>query len=291
VGEALALLAAITWAVAVILFRKTPVDAQGINLFKNVLACGLLGATLAVFGLPLELARSNEDWWRILASGILGLAVADTLIFIALQKLGAVLMATVDIAYTPIVVIMSIILLNEPMTASLIAGGSLVVGGVLWSITGRTQGSSSLDPRELRIGVAAGLAGIILMAIGVVLIKPVLEKSGLVEITFLRLAVAAGAQLLWTLASKRGRAVLSVFRPSPAWKVLVPASILGTYVAMLLWLGGFKWADASIAAILNQTSTIWIVLLGRIVLKEQVSPRRAVGTGIAIVGAVVVLIT
>ncbi len=47
-----------------------------------------------------------------------------------------------------------------------------------------------------------------LMAIGVLLIKPVLEQSGLAEVTFLGLAVAVGAQLLWALVSKHGRGAL-----------------------------------------------------------------------------------
>ena len=37
-------------------------------------------------------------------------------------------------------------------------------------------------------------------------------------------------------------------RPSAVWRTLVPASVLGSYVSMLLWIGGFKWADASVAS-------------------------------------------
>jgi drug/metabolite transporter (DMT)-like permease len=66
---------------------------------------------------------------------------------------------------------------------------------------------------------------------------------------------------------------------------------LGSYVAMLLWLGGFKWASASIAAVLNQLSSIFTMILARVVLLEPVTPRRALGAAVAVGGAVLILVT
>jgi len=81
-----------------------------------------------------------------------------------------------------------------------------------------------------------------------------------------------------------------VFRPSATWKTLVPASILGAYVALLLWLGGFKWASASVAAVLNQMSSVFTIVLARMFLGEVVTRRRAIGGAAAVLGAIVVLI-
>ena len=41
-------------------------------------------------------------------------------------------------------------------------------------------------------------------------------------------------------------------RPSAQWRYLLAGALLGTFVAPLLWLGGHKWADASVGAVLDQ---------------------------------------
>ena len=86
------------------------------------------------------------------------------------------------------------------------------------------------------------------------------------------------------------REALGVLKPSRVWVTLLPASILGSYVAMLLWLGGFKWATASTASVLNQLSSVFTIILARVYLKEQVSGRRALGAAAAVAGAAMILL-
>ncbi len=81
------------------------------------------------------------------------------------------------------------------------------------------------------------------------------------------------------------------FRPSIAWKTLVPGAIVGTYLSLVFWLGGFKWADASVAAVLNQMATIYILVLARLVLGETIVPRQVLGAGFAVAGALVIMLT
>jgi drug/metabolite transporter (DMT)-like permease len=58
---------------------------------------------------------------------------------------------------------------------------------------------------------------------------------------------------------------------------------------MLLWLGGFKWALASTASVLNQLSSVFTIVLARVFLAEPLSRRRAVGGAVAVAGALGVL--
>jgi drug/metabolite transporter (DMT)-like permease len=53
---------------------------------------------------------------------------------------------------------------------------------------------------------------------------------------------------------------------------------------MLLWLAGFKWADASIAAVLNQTTVFFSMALATFVLKEHFGARKAAATVLAVSG-------
>ncbi len=287
-GETLALLAALNWAVSIILFRKSEhFTPQGINLFKNVMALVLLLLSMLVLGVSFDTERSSLDFWRLSLSGGLGIALADTLIFVALRRLGAALYGVVNCAYAPTLVALSVIFLGEPVGSAFLLGGSLVVGGVLLVATEKLdQQTEAARHPQLLGGILLCLVAIFAMAAGVILAKPALESSHLVEATAVRMAGGVAVQLVWIAAVPSQRAALQVFKPNPVWKTLVPGSFLGSYVAMLLWLGGFKWAAASVAAVLNQLASVFTIILARVILKEALTPRRMLGGLIAIAGAI-----
>ncbi len=288
-GELCSLAAASIWSLSVVLFKRSErFSPQGMNLFKNSVALVLLLVTLPLAGEGIAWDRSGADWLRLAISGVLGIALADTLVFMALRRLGASLLAVVDCVYAPSIVALSVLVLHEPLAVGFVGGAVLVVGGVLVATTDklRRTGVEAEAGRSIAGGVMLGIGGIVAMAVGVVLAKPVLERSGLVEVTTVRMVAGVTGQLAWMALVPSGRDALEVFKPDRAWRTLVPASILGSYVSMLLWLGGFKWAPASVASVLNQMSTVFTIVLARLVLGEAISPRRAFGAAAAVAGAV-----
>jgi drug/metabolite transporter (DMT)-like permease len=65
----------------------------------------------------------------LLASGLIGISVADTLFFVALRKLGAELTAIVDCVYAPFIIGLSFLILRERMTVSQTGGVGLAFAG------------------------------------------------------------------------------------------------------------------------------------------------------------------
>lgn len=318
-GESLALLAALTWSISVILFKRSEsIPPQGLNLFKNVAAIVLLLLSLPLLGQGIDWQRPAADWWRLVVSGAVGIAIADTVVFMALRKLGPGRLAVVDCAYAPTIVVLSVLFLGERFGPGFFLGAVLVVGGVLLATVDWKQSpaarmpllkalaaggaqpidpeqcpsarSPQLEPARRRRGVALALFGMICMAIGIVVAKPALVRGMLVEVTLIRLIAGVAGQLLWMIAVPSQRKALQVFRPSAVWRTLIPASILGSYVSMLLWLGGFKWAEASVATVLNQMATVFTIVLARIFLGEQLTKRRAIGSAAAVAGVLMVLL-
>jgi drug/metabolite transporter (DMT)-like permease len=55
------------------------------------------------------------------------------------------------------------------------------------------------------------------------------------------------------------------------------------------WLAGFKYSRAGVAALLNQTSTVLIVLLAALFLQEPLTKLKLVAVGMAFAGAAIVL--
>jgi drug/metabolite transporter (DMT)-like permease len=299
-GEICALSAALVWSFSVILFKSSEAASPtAMNLFKNVVATALLAVTVPLLGVGIDWQRPALDWAALIASGVLGIAVADTLLFVALRRLGAARLAVCECAYAPSIVALSVVFLNEPLSTAFLVGGVLVVGGVTLATTERR----AVDPTQpapeadgVTVGhdltaVAAGVAAMITMAVGVILTKPVLERGHLVEVTLVRTAAGVAGQLVFIGLRPRHREAFGVFRQRRVWRTLLPGSILGTYVAMLFWLGGFKWADASVAAVLNQLSSVFTIALAWLILGEQLTGRRTLGALAAVGGAVLVILT
>jgi drug/metabolite transporter (DMT)-like permease len=290
-GEALALAAALVWSLSVVLFRRAELPPQAMNLFKNSVALVLLALTMVILDLPIDSQRDASDWWRLIISGVLGIAIADTFTFMALERLGASSLAVIDCLYAPTIVLLSVLWLGESLSIHFAFGALLVVGGVALSASSKksSQAGQAKPTRRSR-GVLFATVGIVAMAIGVILAKPALERGHLVEVTLVRIAAGWLVQMAFVSLVPSERKALNVFKPQPAWRSLLPASLLGSYVAMLLWLGGFKWAPASRAAVLNQMSTVSTIVLAWLVLGEPLTLRRSAGALLAIVGAIAILL-
>jgi drug/metabolite transporter (DMT)-like permease len=71
---------------------------------------------------------------------------------------------------------------------------------------------------------------------------------------------------------------------------MIPASILGGYVAFFAWTGGMKFTQVSVASALNQMSTIFIFLLGIIFLKEKTTKGKIAALIMGVLGSLIVLI-
>jgi drug/metabolite transporter (DMT)-like permease len=145
------------------------------------------------------------------------------------------------------------------------------------------------NARDITIGVVLGALAMVAMAVGVVLIKRLLDTTPVLWASLVRLFVGGVGLLPW-LAVRRARAdIAAIMRPSRAWRYALPASVLGSYVAMVAWIGGMKYAQASVAAVLNQMSTIFILLFAALMLKEPLTPRRIIAVAMAFAGALLVL--
>ena len=284
-GEILAASSGLAWAVAVVLFRVSGrrIHPIGLNLAKTLLALALMAPTLLVLGERLSPAVPFSTTGLLLLSGVLGIAVSDTLFFYALNRLGAGLTAIVDCFYSPFVIGLSFVMLGERLTFVQLAGAALVVSAVLTlSKEGKLE---HIARRYLVLGIVYGVLAMFFVAFGIVMVKPVLGSVSVFWSTFVRLAGGGLALALLVPFLRNRRAVVApLFEPSN-WKALLPASFFGSYLSLVLWMGGMKYAKASVAAVLNQLNTIFIVIIAAVVLKEKLTGWKLLAVLLAFVGA------
>lgn len=290
-GPVLAIGAALFWSIAVILFKvageETPPLA--LNLAKNVVALVFFLPLIPLAGESLWPECTGREWAVIAVSGVIGITVADTLFFAALNRLGAGLQAVVDCFYAPSMILMSVVWLGEPLTAGILLGAGLVATAVLIGSASRPiEGRSR---RDLVTGFALGALGIVLLGVCIGILKPIFraDESRVVWIAAVRLAAATLALVPLVLLGPDRRAFLRIARPGPAWKVVVPAGFFGGTLAMACWIGGIEKFEVSANAILNQLSTIFIFLFAAVLLKEPLTRRRILAVALAFAGAVLTL--
>jgi drug/metabolite transporter (DMT)-like permease len=289
-GGFYALMTALAWAVAVILFRRSgeTVSPVALNFFKTALSMVLLAATLAVIGPTVPAGVTAQQTALLLVSGFIGIGVADTLFFASLNILGAGRSAIVDCLYSPFIVGFAVLLLHERLATQDIAGGLLIVSAVF--MTGNSAGGSAALLRTRLLGIAYGAAAMAAMGLAIVMVKPIIEAQPVLWVTTVRVAGGLAGLCLWlAFDAQRRQASLASLRPHAAWRFMVPGSILGTYVAMLLWVSGFKYTSASVASMLNQTSTILVVVLAAIFLRERLDRARITAALLAFAGSCLVL--
>jgi len=299
-GELFALLAAFTWAFAMVLFKYSGerVAPLALNLFKNSVAIVLLVVTLlvaphfrALFGgesLDYVLGSPTVDILILVASGVIGIALADTLFFYSLNVVGVGIVSIVDCLYSPFVILCSWLMLFEQITVAHFLGGGLILAAVIVS-SGHAPPPHTTRG-QLVGGVILGALAMGSMAFGIALATPVL-KAGFPLIWAATIRIAAGTVALapLALASPARKKLWSVFRPSVPWKTAVPGALVGTYLAYVFWIAGYKYADASINAILNQTTVIFAIILATVIVKERMTKRKALAVALAVVGVLVVL--
>ena len=289
-GEILAAFSALTWSTSVIYFRKSgfSIPPLSLNLLMNVSGLLLISVTLAFLGDPFfpQIPMKHYAW--MIGGGILGRTLADTLFFASLNKLGASRSAIVSCMYSPIIIFFSYLILGERLSEKAIIGGALILFGIL--LAARQGKVKEISTRDYAIGTFFGLSALSSMGIGIVAVKPYIETYPLLWGTWIRVLGGTVTLVAFTALLPNRKQLWGILKPQSAWKVALPGCILGGFITMICWVGGFKHADASVSALLNQSSTIWTVLLAALFLKERLTPPKLIAMTLALIGSVLVLL-
>ena len=290
-GDICAVASALFWSVAVILMRVSGLKVPPLPLtfFKIWVAVLLLMGTLLWEGSPWVLGLTSQDYLRLVVSAVLGITLADTMIASALNRLGASLQALADCVYSPVIALVGLVMFGEHLSAWEMVGGALVVSGVF---VGATRTVEIKKPNDLWIGILLAAGAHIIMAVGILMVRDLFREHSLVWVSTFRFIVAGVMMLFWGALGgrKKLRHLFLGFRARETWKFMIPMSILGPFLATLFWVAGFKHLNAGRAAIFNQLSTVFIVILAYLILKEKFTARKIAGVLLAIVGSLVVAI-
>jgi drug/metabolite transporter (DMT)-like permease len=176
--------------------------------------------------------------------------------------------------------------LGETLTFWQLIGATIIVSAVLSLMVERH--ATVTDRRRILIGIGWGALAMVTMAVGIVMIKPLLNRSPLIWATEVRLLGGLAVLALVLAFHPSRRAIVASVQAPRSWVYTLSGSFFGAYLAMVLWLAGMKFTQAATAAALNQTSNIFVFVFAALLLKERITPVRVVAIILAVAGALLV---
>ena len=283
-GEVAALMAALAWATASVIWVRAGrrIPPLELNLAKGIIGCVLLALTLALTG-GLFVTVDRRAVILLGVSGAVGIGLGDTAYFESINCLGARRALLLSMLAPPLAGVVAWIFLGEKLRPAAWAGMALTILGVAWVITERFHGANGGASRALR-GVAMGGAAACAQVVGAVLSRAAFTQTsvGALQSALLRMSAAVVTLLVWIpLVRSKGEWTL---RHSPdVWRLVLAATVIGTYVGISLQQVAFKHASAGVTQALLSTSPLFIlpiVVLGG----EKVSIRAVGGVLVALLG-------
>ncbi len=297
-GEFAALGAAISWAVAPILYRKalanaSPVSANIVRCVTNaavlVVILAGLGLTGTLTSLPVQVVAV------VVVSGIIGLGVGDTLYMVGLKSVGVARAVPLAATYPLFSLLWATLLLGEPVTAAAVAGTVVILLGI-WLLS-RERGDSTIHFRGSAVawGVAASLLTAVVWSVSITLMDFAVTMPGVVSgleanYAVVTVRIAGMALLMLALAPlldrKHGFLKLS-------WRTVALLCVGGLVANGLGWLlmnYSFLNIAVSQAVPISSTTPLFSTLAGFLFFREKLTRDNTLGAVLVVAGVVLIFI-
>ncbi len=288
IGMSAALLSAASWAVGAILFKRLGELASpfGMTLSKGIVSVVLLGVVLIFIGyesIPLHAAG------LLFLSGILGIAIGDTLFFAALQDLGPNALIVFFMSGQILTALLAVVFLGE-VPPPAVWGGIIItvvgIGIVLWAKILRDDEKRSSGIR----GIILGSLFMLSMSVSIIIAKPALDSVSTVWATFIRMAAGSLGILLFGVCTKKVSDWINPFLNKRMLALFITSVAVVTFGGFWLSIVAIKYVDVAIANTLGATEALFVLPLSYFFLKEKIAPLEIVGTLLAVCGVIVICI-
>lgn len=272
----LALAAAFSWTLAGI-FGHKPAVALGSLQFNRIRMivsmlfllgyCVVAGKTIAI---------ESHDFWLIFFSGLIGAAGGDYFLFKTMQRLGPRRTGILFAANAPIAAILGWAFLSEALTVKIMLAIALGFGGIVLAVIyGKRRDLAhiweDITP-PLWLGIIFGLLAALGQAIGVLMMRPVMEGGMDPAVAgFFRVIVAV--VVFWAIlpVERLKNGWPKVFWPDRGlWIHILGNGFFGMAFGMALLLKALETGSVAVVSILSATSPL--MMLPFVWAKTQLIP-------------------
>ena len=290
-GEVLALMAALFWSIAVVIFKSLTqkISPFLVNALKNTIALVCFIITLSLLEIPLlNLTFTNEEYTKFIISGLLGMGIADAIFIYSLSKIGANRIAILN-CFEPIAVyLFSFHLLQISLSPIERIGFIIVIVSIL--IISYEKDQDDIDPKVKRQGIILQICAILCSALSMVMIKEILndyksEVNSIIWIAVFRLFIGFIASWAIFLCLKNTTKLLATIKEKTILIKVITSSVFGTFMALGCWMMGQAYIEKlPLASILGQTALIFILIFSWLFLNEKITKVRIIASVFALLG-------
>ena len=261
----LALAAAFSWTLAGVFGHKPAVTLGSVqfNRIRMVVSMVFLLGYCLIAGKTITI--ESRDFWLIFFSGLIGAAGGDYFLFKTMQRLGPRRTGILFAANAPIAAILGWVFLSEALSPKMILAIALGFGGIVLAVIyGKRRDLAhiweNITP-PLWIGIVFGLLAALGQAIGVMLMRPVMEGGMDPAVAgFFRVIVAV--VVFWAILpiEKINGRWPKVFWPDRGlWVHILGNGFFGMAFGMALLLKALETGSVAVVSILSATSPLMML--------------------------------
>jgi len=291
-GELSALAAAFLWSGTVVLLEETGrrIGALVNNTARLLMGLALLCLTLWLQKgtlLPLHADQDQMIWLGL--SGIVGLAIGDGALMIALLIIGSRRSTLLLSLAPPITTVLAWILLNESLPWLAVGGIAITIGGIFWVVTESNAAEPIRGSRTK--GILLGIAAAVGQALGTILVRfGFRSEIDALSATILRMIPAVVVMLLVVILQGKIRDLWQVLKRRRLLIAMIVASIGGPFLGVWLSIVAVKYTEAGIASTLLATVPVMVIPVIFFVYRIRPSWRAIIGTIITMVGIAMIFL-
>lgn len=283
-GEALALLAALCWAVGAGFYKRSmrSVNPIGLNLVRSVPATAFLFAMTLAFGRLDHFGRLDPmTAVYVIGASVISWLAGDTLYFFGLRSIGVSRAVPIAYSYPLFLLPMSTWLLREPFGCETLAGTLMIVSAI-WLIS-RSLGFGESEGRG-RVGLAASLLAALCWAIGIASFKHLMSFIDPIFLAFFRMLMLLPFLGLYSALSSSTRSSILGMRRG---ELLLAAAggVIAVGLGDLIYLVGLDLTRASVVGPLTATTPVFAGIIATIKLRERPNLETILGIALITVGA------
>ena len=253
-GVLAALAGALCWTLASSLWRRLPtaLSASQLNLLKNGLALLFLVPLVGRSGLA-ALGQEPRALLLLAASGVLGIALGDSLFFAALRRIGTRRTLTLDAGGPAVTALLGMAALSERPSPLQWLGIALITAA-LWLVAGRdVEGPRS---RDWGLGIALALGALACGSGGAVLARAALRSGAIAPLDAAALRLVAAALVLLPLLPSLLHRPQGPRPVGRRWPLGLLATLLGTTAGIALQQTALLHLPGALAVALLATAPV-----------------------------------
>lgn len=294
-GVIYALTAALAWAGSSTIIKSitTKIDVLSLSALRLCVASLLLFAVISLSGRITEFINTPlMPLVYVIISGIIGLAVGDTVFIKSLSYLDVSRAFPIaQCAYPVFTMLLAISLLGESFTWVTGLGTFLVLLGIyLITSTWKASGINSTSGRISGKGIVLALIAGIVWAVATVTLKlGVMDMDPLVA-GAIRISSAAIVLLSFALSQRKRGALQLRKYGSPSLALALTSGFISPGMGMVFFIIAIQLLGAGKTAVLSATSPLFLLPFSVFILKERLTRLTLIGIFTGVTGICLVAI-